>query len=37
MKEQAAGLFRLAAANCPRDFVEGPAAYAELRTLGVSP
>jgi tetratricopeptide (TPR) repeat protein len=37
VKEEAARLFRFAAANCPRDFVEGPAAYAELRVLGVSP
>jgi tetratricopeptide (TPR) repeat protein len=35
--EEAARLFRLAAADCPRDFVEGPAAYAELNALGVSP
>jgi tetratricopeptide (TPR) repeat protein len=37
MKDEAAHLFRLAAADCPRDFVEGPAAYAELRALRVSP
>ena len=37
MKDEAAQLFRLAAANCPRDFVEGPAAYAELRALRVIP
>ena len=37
MKEESARLFRLAAADCPRNFVEGPAAYAELRALGVSP
>jgi lipoprotein NlpI len=36
VKEEAARLFRLAAADCPRDFVEGPAAYAELRALGMS-
>jgi lipoprotein NlpI len=36
-KEEAVRLFRLAAANCPRDFVERPAAYAELRALGVNP
>ena len=35
-KENAARLFRLAAADCPREFVEGPAASAELKTLGVS-
>ena len=37
--EEATRLFRLAAADCPRDsdFVEGPAAYAELKALGVSP
>jgi lipoprotein NlpI len=34
--EEAARLFRLAAADCPREFVEGPAAYAELRALGAS-
>jgi lipoprotein NlpI len=37
VKEEAARLFHLAAADCPRDFVERPAAYAELRALGVSP
>jgi lipoprotein NlpI len=37
VKEEAARLFRLAAVDCPRDFVERPAAYAELRALGVSP
>jgi lipoprotein NlpI len=36
-KERAARLFRLAAAGCPREFVEGPAAFAELKMLGVSP
>jgi lipoprotein NlpI len=36
-KENAARLFRLAAADCPREFVEGPAASAELKMLGVSP
>jgi lipoprotein NlpI len=36
-KERAAGLFRLAAADCPREFVEGPAASAELKMLGVGP
>jgi lipoprotein NlpI len=35
-KEEAARLFRLAAANCPHEFVEGPAANAELGALGVS-
>jgi lipoprotein NlpI len=31
-KEESARLFRLAAADCPRMFVEGPAASAELNT-----
>jgi lipoprotein NlpI len=35
-KEEAARLFRLAAADCPHDFVEGPAASAELMALGAS-
>jgi lipoprotein NlpI len=35
-KERAARPFRLAAADCPREFVEGPAASAELKMLGVS-
>jgi lipoprotein NlpI len=35
-KEEAARLFRLAAANCPHEFVEGPAANAELGALGVN-
>ena len=37
--EVAARRFRLAATNCPHgvDFVEGPAAEAELRALGPSP
>ena len=35
-KEEAARLFRLAAADCPHDIVEGPAAYAELMALGAS-
>jgi lipoprotein NlpI len=35
-KKEAARLFRLAGADCPRDFVEGPAAYAELMALGAS-
>jgi tetratricopeptide (TPR) repeat protein len=37
VKEESARLFRFAAADCPRDFVERPAAYAELKALGVSP
>jgi len=37
MKEDSARLFRLAVADCPHDFVEGPAAYAELKALGLSP
>lgn len=36
-KEEAGRLFRLAAANCPHEFVEGPAANAELRALDVKP
>jgi lipoprotein NlpI len=36
-KEEAANLFRRAAAECPSHFVEGPAAYAELKVLGVNP
>jgi hypothetical protein len=35
-KEVAARLFRLAAADCPHAFVEGPAARAELKALGRS-
>jgi lipoprotein NlpI len=35
--QEAARLFRLAAAGCARDFVEGPAAGAELEALGQSP
>ena len=35
--QEAARLFRLAAAGCARDFVEGPAASAELEALGRSP
>ena len=31
--EEAERLFRLAAADCPRDFVEGPAASAELSSV----
>jgi tetratricopeptide (TPR) repeat protein len=37
VKEESARLFRLAAADCPRDFVEGAAAYAELKALGMGP
>jgi lipoprotein NlpI len=33
-KEEAARLFRLAAADCPREFVEGPSARSELAALG---
>ena len=36
-KEEAANLFRHAAAECPSLFVEGAAAYAELKALGVNP
>jgi lipoprotein NlpI len=36
-KEKAVPLFRLAAADCPLEFVEGPAASAELKMLGVGP
>jgi lipoprotein NlpI len=32
-KKEAERLFRLAAANCPREFVEWPAAVVELKTL----
>jgi lipoprotein NlpI len=35
--QEAARLFRLAAAGCARDFVEGPAATAELMALGQNP
>jgi lipoprotein NlpI len=35
-KEEAARLFRLAAAGCPHEFVEGPSANAELEALGMS-
>jgi lipoprotein NlpI len=35
-KEESARLFRLAAAACPREFVERPAASAELNALGVT-
>jgi len=37
VRQEAVRLFRLAAAGCPHDFVEGPAAYAELKALDVSP
>lgn len=33
-KAEAARLFRLAAADCPREFVEGPSARSELAALG---
>jgi lipoprotein NlpI len=36
-KEEAKRLFRLAAAGCARDFVEGPAAGAELNALDQNP
>jgi lipoprotein NlpI len=36
-KAEAMRLFRLAAANCPKDFLELPAANAELKALGASP
>ena len=36
-KAEAARLFRLAAAGCARDFVEGPAASAELNALDENP
>jgi tetratricopeptide (TPR) repeat protein len=35
-KEEAARLFRLSAADCPREFVEGHSASAELEALGGS-
>ena len=35
-KEEATRLFRLAAADCPRGFAEGPAAVSELEALGGS-
>jgi tetratricopeptide (TPR) repeat protein len=35
--EKAARLFRLAAADCPKNFTEWSAANAELRALGVTP
>ncbi len=36
-KEEAARLFRIASNDCPRDFVEGTAADAELKALGLTP
>jgi lipoprotein NlpI len=36
-KEEAARLFKLAAADCPKGFIERPAARAELKALGQSP
>jgi tetratricopeptide (TPR) repeat protein len=36
-KEEAAGLFERAAIDCPKDFIEWPAARAELKALGQSP
>jgi len=36
-KDEAARLFRLAAANCPKGFAELPAAKAELKALGQNP
>jgi tetratricopeptide (TPR) repeat protein len=36
-KEEATRLFKLAAADCPKRFVEWPAANAELKALGQSP
>lgn len=36
-KEEAARLFRRAAADCPHDLVEMPAAYAELMALSADP
>ncbi len=35
-REEAARRFRLAAADCPHDFVEGPSAISELEALGGS-
>jgi lipoprotein NlpI len=35
-KDEAARLFRLAAANCPSEFAEGPSAKSELDALGVN-
>lgn len=36
-KDDAVRLFRLAAADCPKDYLESPAANAELRALGAAP
>jgi lipoprotein NlpI len=36
-KEEATRLFRLAASDCPHDFIEWDAANAELKALGVAP
>ena len=36
-KDEATRLFRLAAAGCPKYFVEWHAAHAELRALGLTP
>ena len=36
-KDQATRLFRLAVADCPKDFIELHAANVELKTLGVTP
>jgi lipoprotein NlpI len=36
-KAEATRLFKLAAAGCPREFVEGPSANAELEALGAVP
>jgi lipoprotein NlpI len=35
-KEEAARLFRISATDCPREFVEGHSASAELEALGGS-
>jgi lipoprotein NlpI len=36
-KDEAVRLFRFAASNCPKDYVQSDAAVAELKALGVSP
>ena len=36
-KDEATRLFRLAASDCPKDFIEWPAANAELKSLGAMP
>ena len=36
-KAEATRLFKLAAAGCPREFVEGPSANAELEAMGAVP